>query len=80
MRPNCQVPCQVGYARFCSKTSGDWHNPATWAGGVILDWTQAEHIFPAPGNFTVTPVATDVYGQTSSATWDIMVYAAMPSP
>jgi heat shock protein HslJ len=48
--------------------------------GTLLEGAQVEYTFPTAGNFTVTLTVTDAYGQTGAATWEIMVYAAMPAP
>jgi heat shock protein HslJ/PKD repeat protein len=48
--------------------------------GSTLEGAMVEHLFAQPGNFTVTLTVTDAYGQKSSTTWDIMIYAAVVAP
>ncbi len=45
--------------------------------GTMLEGAVVEHIFAQPGNFTVALTVTDAIGQTSTTTWDIMIYAAV---
>ncbi len=45
--------------------------------GTVLEGAVVEHTFAQPGNFTVALTVTDAIGQISTATWDIMIYAAV---
>lgn len=45
--------------------------------GNLLEGAVVQHTFAQPGNFTVALTVTDAIGQTSTTTWDIMVYAAV---
>ena len=48
--------------------------------GVLLEGAVVTNIYTEPGNFTVTLTVTDAFGQSSSTTWDIMIYAAVVAP
>ena len=57
-------------------TSYQWN----MGNNVILEGPVVVNTFPDPGNFTVTLIVTDAFGQQGTTTWDIMVYPAMPAP
>ncbi len=57
-------------------TSYQWN----MGNGVMLEGAVVEYTFLEPGNYTVTLTVTDAYGQTGTATWDILLYAAVAAP
>jgi PKD repeat protein len=57
-------------------TSYQWN----MGNGVTMEGAMVEYVFTEPGNFDVTLTVTDAYGQTGTATWSIMIYAAVAAP